>query len=234
MTTPADARRPAPFPETSPAARAGQVGDEQPPRGRLARLFQAAERRRVPLRTILVTVGVVVVTYLAGKLLYMLRDIVLLVLVAGFVAMLLNPAVDKVQRRIPRRGPAVLIITLCSALVFIGLAAAFGVPLANGITHLADRLPGYIASAEHGQGWIGHLVAKYHVQSWVQRNTPKLVGYAQSLASRPLPSARARSRSSWSCSRFSSWLCSCCWRARRCGTGRSASWPRAPRPLSPG
>src|SRR5208283_585837 len=51
-----------------------------------------------------------------------------------------------------------------------------------GITHLADRLPGYIASAQRGSGWIGHLVAKYHIQAWVQRNTPKLVGYAQSLS----------------------------------------------------
>ncbi len=57
---------------------------EQPPRGRLARLFEAADRRHVPLRTILVTVGVVVATYLAGKLIYRLRDIVLLMLVAGF------------------------------------------------------------------------------------------------------------------------------------------------------
>ena len=61
---------------------------------------------------------------------------------------------------------------------------AFGVPLANGITHLAHRMPGYVASAQHGNGWIGNLVARYHVQSWVQRNTPRLAGYAQSL-SRP-------------------------------------------------
>jgi N-acetylglucosamine-6-phosphate deacetylase len=66
--------------------------------------------------------------------------------------------------------------------VFIGLAAAFGVPLVNGITHLAHRMPGYVASAQHRNGWIGHLVAGYHVQSWVQRNTPKLAGYAQSLS----------------------------------------------------
>ncbi len=155
---------------------------EQPPRGRLARLFEASDRRHVPLRTILVTVGVVVATYLAGKLMYLLRDIVVLVLVAGFTAMLLDPAVAKVQRRIPRRGPAVAIVTLWAALVFIGLTAAFGVPLVNGITHLADRLPSYAASAQHGRGWIGHLVAKYHVQSWAQLNTPKLVGYAQSLS----------------------------------------------------
>ena len=158
---------------------------EQPPRGRLARLFEAADRRHVPLRTILVTVGVVVAAYVAGKLIYLLRDIVLLMLVAGFVAMLLNPAVAKVQRRVPRRGVAVAIVTLWAVLVFIGLAAAFGVPLINGVTHLVGRMPGYIASTQHGTGWIGHLVAKYHVQSWMQRNTPKLVGYAQSLTKRP-------------------------------------------------
>ena len=158
---------------------------EPPPRGRLARLFQAADQRHVPLRTILVTVAVVVATYLAGKLIYRLRDIVLLMLVAGFTAILLNPAVAKVQQRIPRRGPAVTIVTIWAALVFIGLAAAFGVPLVNGITHLADRMPGYIASAQHGNGWIGHLVTRYHIQGWVQRNTPKLAGYAQSLGKRP-------------------------------------------------
>ena len=74
------------------------------------------------------------------------------------------------------------IVTLWAALVFIGLAAAFGVPLVNGITHLADRMPGYVASAQHGHGWIGHLAARYHVQGWVQRNTPRLAGYAESLA----------------------------------------------------
>ena len=171
-----------PRPDAIPAGPGKTMSHEQPPRGRLARLFEAAGRRGVPLRTILVTVAVVAATYLAGQLIYRLRDIVLLMLVAGFTAMLLNPAVAKVQRRVPRRGPAVTIVTLWAALAFIGLAAAFGVPLVNGITHLADRLPGYIASAEHGNGWIGHLVARYHVQSWVQRNTPRLVGYAQSLS----------------------------------------------------
>ena len=66
--------------------------------------------------------------------------------------------------------------------MFIGLAVAFGYPLVNGITHLADALPGYIANAQHSRGWIGHLVTRYHIQDWVQRNTPKLVSYAQSLS----------------------------------------------------
>jgi len=75
---------------------AGQRDDEQRPRGRLARLFGAADRRHVPLRTILVTAAVVVATYLADQLLYLLRDIVLLMLVAGLAATLLDPAVAAV------------------------------------------------------------------------------------------------------------------------------------------
>jgi predicted PurR-regulated permease PerM len=153
------------------------------PRGRFARLLMAAERRHVPLLTILVTVAVVAATYLAGKLIYRIRDILLLILVAGFVALLLNPIVNLLERQlVRRRGGAVAIVTILATLVFIGLAVAFGYPLVNGITHLANQLPTYVANAQNGKGWIGHLVTKYHIQSWVQRNTPKLVSYAQSLS----------------------------------------------------
>ncbi len=125
---------------------------EPPPRSRFARLLQAAERRHVPLLTILVTVGVVAATYLAGLLIYRLRNVVLLMLVGGFIALLLNPAVVLVQRRwVARRGGAVAIVTLAALVVFTGLAFAFGYPLVNGITHLADQLPTYVANAQHGR-----------------------------------------------------------------------------------
>jgi predicted PurR-regulated permease PerM len=161
-----------------------QQPDETPlPEGRLSRLWKAAELRNVPLRTIVAAVAVVAVTYLAGKLIYRLRDIVLLLVVAGFVCVLLNPIVILLERRLnARRGAAVGIVTLLAVLVFIGLAVAFGYPLVNGITHLANALPTYVANADHGKGWIGHLVRKYHIQTWVQRNAPKLVTYAQSLS----------------------------------------------------
>jgi predicted PurR-regulated permease PerM len=153
------------------------------PRGRFARLLKAAERRHVPLLTILTTVAVVAATYWAGLLIYRIRTILLLILVAGFVALLLNPLVNLLQRRLfPRRGAAVTIVTILATLVFIGLAVAFGTPLVTGITNLADHLPTYVANAQHGKGWIGHLVTKYHIQNWVQRNTPKLITYAQSLS----------------------------------------------------
>ena len=148
----------------------------------MARLWRYADLRHVPLRTIVVTVAVVAATYLAGQLLYKLRTILLLIVVAGFVALLLNPIVVLLQRRVPRRGLAVTIVTLGALVVFAILAYAFGNPLVNGITDLAGQLPGYVTSAEHGTGWIGHLATKYHVQAWVQKNAPKLVTYAESLS----------------------------------------------------
>jgi predicted PurR-regulated permease PerM len=148
----------------------------------MARLFKYADARHVPLRTILVTVAVVAAVYVAAQLLYRLRTIVLLIVVAGFVALLLNPIVVLLQRRIRRRGLAVTIVTLGALVVFAVLAYEFGNPLVNGITDLAGKLPGYVTSAEHGTGWIGHLATKYHVQAWVQKNAPKLVTYAESLS----------------------------------------------------
>ena len=157
--------------------------DVPPPDTRRARLWQAAESRGIPLRTILVAVAVVAVAWLLGKLVYRLRDVLLLIIVAGFIALILNPVVVALQRwRIKRRGWAVAVVTLWGLIVFFGLTLAFGFPLVNGITHLANTLPSYVSNAEHGKGWIGHLVRKYHVQHWVQNNTPKLVDFGKGLA----------------------------------------------------
>jgi predicted PurR-regulated permease PerM len=157
--------------------------EDVPPTARRTRLWRAAASRGIPLQTILVTVAVVVATYFAGKLIYRLREILLFIVVAGFVALLLNPLVVALQNwRIKRRGLAVAVVTFWALIVFIGLAVAFGYPLANGITHFAHSLPGYVSDAEHGRGWIGHLVTRYHVQNWVRTNAPKLVNLGQGLA----------------------------------------------------
>jgi predicted PurR-regulated permease PerM len=153
-----------------------------PPQTRRARLWRAADARHVPLRAILVTVAVVVITYLAGKVIDRLREVILLLVVAGFIALLLNPLVITLQRWLRRRGAAVTVVTLLAVCAFAGLAAAFGYPLVNGISHLADDLPAYVTKVDQGQGWLGRLATKYHVQAWVVKNAPKLAGYARDLA----------------------------------------------------
>jgi len=148
-----------------------------------ARLRDAAARRGVPLASILVTVAVVVLVYLAGKLAYRIRDVLLMIAVAGFFCLILNPLVVALQRwGIRRRGWAVAITATWTVAVFIGLLAAFGYPLAHGVTHFSQRLPSYVQAAEHGRGWIGHLVTRFHLQAWVTRNAPKLQSLGTTLA----------------------------------------------------
>ena len=160
------------------------VSDPNQPESRRSRLFEVAASRGIPLGTIVTTVAVVVVVYLAAKLIYKLREILLLMVVAGFIALLLNPAVVGLRRLgIKRRGSAVAIVTVLAVAAFGGLAFAFGYPLVNGLTHLAENLPKYVDQAEHGKGPIGHLVSKYHVKHWVQTNlAPKLASFAKNLS----------------------------------------------------
>jgi predicted PurR-regulated permease PerM len=150
---------------------------------RLGRLWAAAEVRKVPLRTIIAAIVAVAFFFLAGKLIYRLRDVLLLLLVAGFLALILNPVVGVIERYVVRRrGLAVTTVGVLLVLVFLGLSVAFGYPLVNAITHLADNLPTYVSNAEQGKGWIGKLVQHYHVQQWVQQNASKLVTYAQGIS----------------------------------------------------
>jgi predicted PurR-regulated permease PerM len=169
------------------------VSNELPPPGsRRERLWKAAAARKIPLGTILVTVAVVAVTFLLAKLVYRLRDVILLIVVAGFIALILNPLVVALQKwGIRRRGLAVALVTLLAVVVFAALALAFGLPLVDGLTHLANSLPGYVSAAEHGKGWIGHLVSKYHVQHWIQTNAPKLASFGSRLGGPALDVGKA-------------------------------------------
>jgi predicted PurR-regulated permease PerM len=157
--------------------------DDPQPMTRRARLFAAAQARGVPLRTILTIAVVAVAVWLLGKIVYRLRDVLLLILVAAFISLLLNPMVVALQHwRVPRRGLAVAIVTVWAVLIFLGLALAFGYPLANGVAHLVQKLPAYVADAEHGKGFLGHLVRQYHVQTWVQKNESKLLSFGTGLS----------------------------------------------------
>jgi predicted PurR-regulated permease PerM len=152
----------------------------------------AAESRGIPLWTIVTIMALAAAIYVGGKVLYRLRDILILLAVSGFVALILNPLVVLMQRRIvPRRSAAVAIVTVSAVLIFVGVAVVCGYPLAAGISHLANQLPGYVANAERGKGWAGHLLRRYHVQAWAQRNAPMLMNVAQAFGRSALAAGKS-------------------------------------------
>src|SRR5215470_9230210 len=93
-------------------------GTAKPAETRRAALWSAAEARGVPLRAILATIVAVILAYLAAKLVYRLREVILLIAVAGFIALLLNPLVVAVERLVRRRGIAVAAVTALALLAF--------------------------------------------------------------------------------------------------------------------
>ncbi|MGD0852854.1 MAG: AI-2E family transporter [Acidimicrobiales bacterium] len=156
--------------------------EDEEPESRRRRILRIADVNSVPVLTILFAVFAVAGVYLAGQVIYHLRDLLLLGMVGGFVALILNPIVVSLQHwRVKRRGGAVAIVTFVALLAFLGLAVLFGYPLVNGITHFAHALPGYVSQAQHGKGWIGRLFRKYHVESWVRRNSSHLTSLASGL-----------------------------------------------------
>lgn len=135
--------------------------------------------------------AVIIATLVAGWLVIQLREIILIVVVAGFVAMLLNPFVHMLQKvRIPR-SVASIVVFLFGILVFLGLAFLFGYPLVKALTHFADGLPKLVTQVEHGKGKLGKLVAKYHVATWVKDNAPKIASAAKGLSAPALAAGKA-------------------------------------------
>ena len=162
---------PTPLPPTPPR-----------PASRTEEVRALAAARGVPLAAILTTCGVVVAIYLAGKLAYQMRNVLMMIAVAGFLAVILNPLVSGVQRYIRRRGWAVAFVLIWTVLAFMGLAFLFGHPLVDGLTHLSQRLPTLVRDASAGHGWIGQLARRFHLQHWITENAPKLQTLGASLA----------------------------------------------------
>ena len=138
------------------------------------RVRGAADARQVPLATILTTVAVVVATGLVLLLLWVLRIEVLYLLVAGFVALALLPLVRAADRRGMPHGVATTVVFILGLLVFAGVVYLFSAPLVTGVTRLAHQVPVLVRQAEHGRGQIGRLIKRFHLQSWVSRNAPRL------------------------------------------------------------
>lgn len=136
----------------------------------------AQARERVPVRTILATIGLVLATAVAVLLVVRLERILVWLLVAAFFAVTLYPVVDWVQRRMTRcrRSLATLAVFLLVFLVLGGLLTAFVVPLAREATQLAGQLPGMVEGVRDGRGPLGELLARVHVLGWVQDNQDRI------------------------------------------------------------
>jgi predicted PurR-regulated permease PerM len=94
-----------------------------------------------------------------------------LVMIALFLALALNPAVEFVQRRGLGRGAAVGVVYVQALAVVALLGLVFVPPLVEQISKLVKALPGLVDDLTKGHGPLGFLERKYQVVERVQSAT---------------------------------------------------------------
>lgn len=109
------------------------------------------------VRVTITVLGVLLLAYAA----YRVRSTLILVFVAAFLAVGLDPAVRWLERWRLSRGQAVAVIFVAALLFIAGFIAAVVPPLVSQVAHFATNLPDYVQQLAH----------KYpSVERWVQEN----------------------------------------------------------------
>ncbi len=154
-----------------------------------------SRRRRswadVPWRTIVASVAVVVATAMVIALVAVTLRILIWVAIAGFFAIVLSPAVARVQTRVrSRRSVATAIVMFSSALIVVGTLTVLVLPVRHQAISAATDLPGTIDAAANGRGPVGKSIEKLHLQSFVRDHQRDIEDWADNLKGSSLSIAR--------------------------------------------
>src|SRR5258708_7777392 len=129
------------------ASEAAKLGG-MPPEARetwRSRFSGSADRRGIPLGTIVVSVATVILLLDINAALILglwaLRTIVVYIVIAFFFTLLLTPATRFLRRRGLSHGGANLLVFLIGALVLIGLVYLFTKPLVTSAQHFRQQGP---------------------------------------------------------------------------------------------
>jgi predicted PurR-regulated permease PerM len=139
--------------------RAGRVVQASP----YARPMSDERLVRFRPRAVLSVIGVLIAVAVVLEVIWVTKSVLIWVLVALFLAMALNPAVELLVRRGIRRPLAVGIVFVGALLVVVGIAATFVPTLVREVNDFADAVPGYIDDITKGRGRLGFLERDYHI-----------------------------------------------------------------------
>jgi predicted PurR-regulated permease PerM len=122
---------------------------------------------RVPLSLVFqwgaVATGGVLATLLLASLVYAVRDILVLVLIALFIAVSLDPAIRwLVRRRVPR-GVAVVAVVVVLGTLFSLFVWSVAPPLVGQGGRLITDLPGYLTRLSEKSGALRSITDRYHL-----------------------------------------------------------------------
>jgi predicted PurR-regulated permease PerM len=111
--------------------------------------------------------GLLLAYYLAGALIA-ITNVLVLVFIALFFAVGLNPLVERLERRGLKRGWAVMLVALSCLLLLAGFVTAIAQPLAEQTSALIASLPQHLASLARNPT-VKHVDAKYDIVGRLQK-----------------------------------------------------------------
>lgn len=124
------------------------------------------EERRITFRarTVFAVLGIMIASAVVLWTVWLAKSVLVWALIALFLAMALNPAVDWVMARgVRRRGAAVGIVYVATLLVIAGISATFVPTLVNEVNDFVDAVPGYVDDLTKGKGKLGFLQSEYQI-----------------------------------------------------------------------
>ena len=136
-------------------------------------MLQAVTQERIVTfrpRAILAVIGIVLAVALLLTVVWISRQVLTWIIVAIFLAIALNPAVEALQRRgIRHRAAATASTFLILILVIVGIGALFVPTLVSEVKGFAEALPDYVRDVSKGRGPLGELSDRYDLPQKVRQ-----------------------------------------------------------------
>jgi len=165
MPEPADVETDEAGPVAAAEAVAARISTDDEPMGRPGEPLN----RRSPFFVGMFGAAGVAVTYLTFQLVTTARDVLILIGLALFIAIGLEPAVSwLVRHRFPRWAAVITVLLVMTAIVGGFLAAAIPVVVAQATT-LAHNVPQYLHTLQDHSSLLGRLNDRFHVEQRLQQ-----------------------------------------------------------------
>src|SRR4051794_15382235 len=124
---------------------------------------------RTVARITLTVAGVLLLLYV----IYVVRSVLTLVFIAGFLSLALGPAVDFFQRRGMPRSLAIISTYLTIFMAIVGVGLLIVPPVVNGVDDLSRDIPGYVRDLRKSDQFRKYD-NRYHISKKLNEQAKKL------------------------------------------------------------
>lgn len=137
---------------------------------------------KIPAREVIKVLSITTAFVVLLLVAYLVRRELLWIGTAFFLAVAVNPAVERLTKIMPKhkRGLAIALVFAVGVAVLLFVAVALVPPLVSQSEQLAGNLPHYAAQLEHGNSWIGQQIRGLDLQHLVRTSQDQIGHYLSS------------------------------------------------------